>query len=84
MNQNKTGLTLGIFAVIAHLVWSALVMSGFGQTIYNGILRLHAIQAPIAIGPMSFTKMIVLLISAFIVGYVIGWVFSGIWNRFNR
>lgn len=84
MNKNKTGLSLGVFGVIIHFVWSLLVMLGWGQGVHDFVMGLHGIQAPIIINKIGFIDMLWLLAIVFVAWYAIGWIFASVWNRVNR
>ncbi|MEK9186642.1 MAG: hypothetical protein AAB885_03605 [Patescibacteria group bacterium] len=84
INKNKLGLTLGLFGVAIHIVWSVVIMFGWGQFAFDGITRLHAISFSVTVGAMSLPKMFALLAAAFVVWYVVGWVFACIWNWLNK
>lgn len=84
MDKNKVGVVLGLMGVLFHLGWSALVMSGFAQKLFDMVLWLHAISAPITIGPMDILQVIYLLAYVFVGWYVFGWLFACIWNAMNK
>ncbi len=84
LDKNKTGMVLGKFAVLMHLVWSAVVMLGWGQSYLDMVLRLHYLNDPFTVADFSWTSMIGLLVMAFIVAYVVGWVFAYLWNWVNE
>lgn len=84
MNKQKTGLAVGSFAAVMHIVWSVLVMLGLAQPLYNWILALHAVEVPVTIGEMSIVGAIVLIVVAFVVGNIVGWIFASVWNWVNR
>ncbi len=84
MNKQKTGLAVGSFAAVMHVGWSILVMLGLAQPFYNWALSIHAISVPVMIGPMSIGGAVLLIITAFIMGNVVGWIFATVWNWINK
>jgi hypothetical protein len=84
MNKHKVGLVLGSFSAVVHLVWSILVMLGWAQPLYSWILSLHAIETPVVIGAMSIGGAIALIVTAFVVGNIVGWIFASVWNWINK
>ena len=83
-NPNKVGLVFAILLGGWHVAWSILVATGLGQTLYNFILWAHMIHLAVTIGPFDFTASITLIVVTAIVGYVIGYIGSFVWNRMRR
>ena len=83
MNKHKVGLTVSIFAGVAHLGWSVLVMLGLAQPLYNWVHGLHAIESSAVVGSMGVGGLITLVVSAMVVGYAAGWLFTAVWNKVN-
>jgi len=84
MNKHKVALTLGSFVALVHLVWSLLVGFGFAQPWMNWVLGLHFLNNPFQFRPFELGTAIVLIIVTGIVGYVVGWIFSTVWNWVNK
>ena len=84
IDSSKLGLTLGIFAVIVHLLLSIIVAAGAGQTFVNFILGMHFLSLGVTVAQFSFGTAAALLIIAFVVGYIVGYVFGAIWNSVNK
>lgn len=83
-NKHKVALaTAGILASW-HAVWSVLVATGAGQTIYDFILWAHMIHLPVTIGPFEATAAGTLIIVTAIIGYVAGYSGAMIWNAAHR
>lgn len=80
LNSNKTGLALGGTLAVIHLLWSALVASGWAQFAMDWVFRLHFIQPPYTIAPFVPMYAVGLVVMTFVAGYVIGWIFSWILN----
>ncbi len=75
---------MGSFAAVMHVGWSILVMLGLAQPLYNWALSLHAIEVPVTIGEMSIGGAIVLVVVAFVMGNIVGWIFASVWNKVNQ
>ena len=76
----SVGLVVGLSLGLLHLVWSLLVMVGWAQGIMDFILSLHFLSNPYVMQTFDVTKALMLVFITFIVGYVVGWVFTVIWN----
>lgn len=83
LNKNQLGLTLGVFAAICHLVWLIAVSLGI-QSLVDWILLLHSIQLNLVLTNVVILNGIMLIVMAFVGGYIIGWVFAYIWNLFAK
>jgi hypothetical protein len=83
-SPNKVGV---VFAAVLggwHLVWSILVATGLGQSLYDFILWAHMIHMVVTIGPFEPAASITLVIVTAIFGYIIGYIGSSVWNRLHR
>ena len=83
-NPNKVGIVFAILFAGWHVVWSILVATGLGQTLYDFILWAHMIHLIIKVGPFDLTASITLIVVTAIFGYVIGYIGSLVWNRMHR
>ena len=83
-NPNKVGIVFAILLGSWHVVWSILVATGLGQTLYDFILWAHMIHLAIKVGPFDPTASITLIVVTAIFGYVIGYIGSLVWNRMHR
>jgi len=79
MNKNKVGLAVGLFAALCHLVWIIAVAIGI-QKFVDWIFLLHSIQLELTLTSVVLLNALLLIVVAFIGGYVFGWVFATIWN----
>lgn len=84
LNPNKTGLALGAFAGLAHLLWSVLVATGTAQALLDFIFRLHMIESQFQVGEFSLGTAVTLVVVTAIVGYVVGWILGNLWNWAHR
>ena len=84
LNKNQVGLVVGVFAALMHLVWALLVAIGLGQTVVDWVLPLHFIDMLATILTFSLVNAVILIVMAFIGGYIIGWVFAALWNWLGK
>lgn len=84
INKNKLGLTIGIFAAIVHAVWVILVGIGIAETYLNWIFPMHFIVNVFHVVNFNFLTAVLLVIIAFISGYIWGWILGALWNWLNK
>jgi len=84
LSKNKTGLALGMFLAVAHLVWLILVAVGLAKPLIDLVLSLHHLSLSYSVTALSIVPAIGLLVYAFVVGYVLGWVFAAVWNKLSK
>jgi len=80
LSPHTTGLALGGLLGFIHLLWAALVFTGFAQTVLDFVFRMHMLTTGITVDAFSFTRALVLIVMTFVVGYVVGWLFAKAWN----
>jgi len=74
--HHKLGLMFGGFFSFIHLMWSGLIAIDMAQPLYDAILRMHMIQASYELLPFDLASMLMLIVMAFLVGYLLGWLFA--------
>ena len=84
LNEHKTGIALGAFVGVMHVIWSIIVASGYGQSIIDWKLSMHFLTIPIAVQSFNLTTSIELIIVAVIGGYIAGRIFAKIWNSIHK
>lgn len=86
LNKNKTGLVLGTLFAFVHLIWAILIAISplLMQNLIDWIMRLHFLGIGILIHPFSIINAILLVVVAFICGFVFGWIFAFAWNLMNK
>jgi len=84
VNKNKIGLIVGSFLGLWHLVWSLMVLAGVAQAFYNFIFWLHMISLPWTVTGFTLVQSVSLIVVAFVFGYIVGYVFAWIWNKFHK
>lgn len=82
LDKNQTGLILGIFMALIHLVWAILVwiIPTLLQNFLDWIFELHALEPIWKLTTMTIFNALLLVIMTFIIGYIAGWIFAWIWN----
>ena len=80
LNENRVGLTLAIFFALLHAIWAVLVGFGAGQKIIDLVMPLHFIDMLVNITTFNIGSAVLLVVLAFIGGYITGWLFVAIWN----
>jgi len=83
INPNKAGLALAVLIGGWHAVWSLLVAFGWAQAVIDFILWMHFIRPIYAIAPFNPGTAAVLIGVTAAIGYLLGAVFSLVWNRFR-
>lgn len=84
LSTHGTGMTLGSFAALVHLVWLIFIGFGWAKGFADWLLSLHMLNLTVKMAAFSWGTAIMLLIVTFIIGYLFGWVFAGIWNYFHH
>jgi hypothetical protein len=82
LDKNQTGLIVGIFLAIVHLIWAILVwvMPAVLQRFLNWIFELHALEPIWKLTTMTIMNAILLVIMTFVIGYIAGCLFACVWN----
>ncbi|MGD0977170.1 MAG: hypothetical protein ABR875_02665 [Minisyncoccia bacterium] len=84
LNQNKTGLALGVFGVIVHFLWTIVVLIGLGKWGLDLVFRMHYLANPFVIKGVTILRFVGLMIMAFVAWYIVGWLFAAVWNWVNK
>lgn len=79
LNKKQVGLAIGTFAALVHLVWLIAVAIGVQKAI-DWILLLHSIKLDLILTNVVLLNAVLLIIIAFIGGYIVGWVFAALYN----
>lgn len=74
----------GAFLGFWHALWSAMVALGFSQAILDFIYRIHFLNNPFQVHAFTMTTALTLVIVTSLIGYGIGWMCAGIWNRIQK
>ncbi|MDP3800251.1 MAG: hypothetical protein Q8Q90_02395 [bacterium] len=81
LNKNNTGLTVGLFIGLMHVVWSFLVSVGYAQSYLDMVYRFHFLNNPPVVLPFMLNDAVKLVVFAAVMGYAMGFVFAFIWNK---
>lgn len=64
-----------------HVLWSALVLTGFAQSLANFVAWAHMMNDAPEIGAFNATAALTLIIMTSLVGYGIGFVAATVWQK---
>jgi tetrahydromethanopterin S-methyltransferase subunit F len=83
LNKNKTGLVLGLFFAVIHLVWALLVLivPVTLQNFLNWVFKLHSLTPIYTITSFNLVNAVFLLIVTFVFGYILGYIFAVVWDK---
>ncbi len=84
LERHRTGLIVGVFLGMWHALWATLVWTGWGQVLIDFILWAHMVHLPYIVGPFDLKAAVTLVIVTAVIGYVIGFAFSLVWNSLSR
>lgn len=84
LNKNKVGLSLGLLSVFLHLLWMITVYIKSVETLLSWFKSYHFISPTYTILKFDFKIAFLGLISAFLISYIIGWLFAFIYNKLNQ
>ncbi len=84
VDKNALGLVVGGFMAVFHLGWIILVGLNLAKPLLGLVLKLHRISFDYSILPLTLLSAVGLLVFTFVAGYVFGWVFAAIWNKFCK
>ncbi len=84
LSPNSVGLVVGSTFGLVHLMWSMLVMMGWAQGLMDFIFSLHFLSNPYVLQMFDVGKALMLIAVTFVVGYVLGLIFTGIWNMMMK
>lgn len=84
LNQKRVALVFGSFVAITHLVWSVIVGFGWAESFLDFIFGMHFIVSPHIVLDFNLATAVGLIVLAFAVAYVVGYIFATIWNHFHK
>ncbi len=79
-NKHLLGLTTGTFAALLHACWGITLWLGFAGPLANWLMAIHHVQLTHDFIPFNLGTVALLVVVAFAIGYVTGWIFGAIWN----
>ncbi|HYA19728.1 MAG TPA: hypothetical protein VEG25_03660 [Burkholderiales bacterium] len=83
INPNKLGLVFGVLLGASHLLWAALVASGWAQPLLDFVFWIHFIQPVYLVQPFGVLTALLLIIVTSSTGYIFGFFFGLLWNWFH-
>ena len=84
LDKIKVGLALGGFLAIMHALWAILVATGAAQPIMDFVLKLHMISNPAIVTEFNLLLSLALVVFTGAVGFVVGFVFTAVYNRAHK
>jgi len=81
LNKNKTGLALGLLSIILHTLWTIAIATDLANKLLNWWKSYHFISPEYTLLKFNFLNAVLGLITAFILAYLVGWIFSFIYNK---
>lgn len=83
-NANRVGLITGVFVASWHLIWNVLIYFKVAQVFLNWVYLMHSMNNPFKIMAFNLTRALTLIGFTFIVGYIVGYLSTLVWNRMIR
>jgi len=83
IRPNRVGLVLGMFLGGWHLAWSLLVAVGFAQPLIDFVFWIHFIKPVYVIEQFNIGTALLLVAVTSVIGYILGWGFGVLWNKFH-
>ncbi|OGM10549.1 hypothetical protein A2W13_01980 [Candidatus Woesebacteria bacterium RBG_16_36_11] len=80
-NEKNIALITGVMVSSCHILWSILVLLGWGQFLLDFIYSIHFLINPFIVTNFNLTTALILVIVTFIVGYIFGYLGTLIWNK---
>lgn len=75
LSPHRAGLLSGTYFSLLHIVWAILVFAGVSQAWLDIVLPLHFLNNPFITTPFDIYKAGMLIITTFVGGYVLGFIF---------
>jgi hypothetical protein len=79
----KAGVTLAALIGGWHLCWAVLVASGWAQSVIDFVFWIHFIKPTFVVGGFNLAIALVLIAVTTVVGFVLGFIFSILWNNLH-
>ena len=84
LNPIRVGLTLAIFAGVAHTCWALVVALRWAQPLVDFVLHLHFIEPFYIVEPFNLGTASLLVLISMLGGFLYGFLFAAIWNQTTR
>ncbi len=76
LNKCRVALFFGTVAALVHAVWAILVAGGWAQSYLNWVLEKHFLNSVYTVNSFDFANAAFLVVMAFVMGNVAGYVLS--------
>lgn len=80
LDVRKTGLSLGVVFALYHLLWVLATML-MGTSFLKWVTSIHFISISYSVMAFDLMKLFLGLVTAFLLGLVLGVVFAYVYNR---
>lgn len=84
MDMNRSGMILGSFLGMFHLVWACMVAVGFAQPILDFVYKIHFLNNPFIVQTFSLNNAVLLIAFTAVCGYVFGCILAFLWNQLRK
>lgn len=84
LNPSKTAMAVGIFVGLGHGVWGLLVAANLATPLLDWIYGIHFLNNPYSVQIFDAVKWVTLVVVTAIIGYIVGYVFSLLWNNVHK
>jgi len=80
VDPNRLGIVAAVMLTAWHGVWIGLVAAGVAQRMADFVLRMHAMESEIVVGPFDAGMAALLLAGTALLGYLVGAGAAAMWN----
>ncbi|MFA6305137.1 MAG: hypothetical protein WC651_00185 [Candidatus Gracilibacteria bacterium] len=80
LNKIRTGCALGGFLALFHAVWAIMVATNTAKPAMDFIFKLHMMQNPLVMNAFDWVLSVSLFAFTAVVGFVLGFIFAGLYN----
>ena len=84
INKNGLGLTLGVGFATLHLLWTIIVALDWGQVLIDWCYAIHFLDVKYIVGDFDFGTAIIGIVGAFVFGYILGYFFAALGEKFGK
>jgi len=80
LNSKRTALSLGILFAIMHTIGVIAILSGA----LDYIMKVHFLTKSYIILPFDLVTFVLGVATAFVMGWIVGWLFASIYNYLTK
>lgn len=85
LNTGRVALAFGTFMATVHIMWDILWACGWSDPFLRIFVSLHGVEPSfIFVRPFEFGTAAELVIFAFLLAYLLGWIFASCWNMVKK